>query len=380
MSAWRRMATLVIVASTPALAQAPRDTTAATGATRQLTAYYAVPEIPATSILGVASTTVTRPVTQKDFTSGLVNAIDQTGKVKQGFAMEGTLGLLAPFRVTLSQYQADALARFWSNVAVSLATTQASGDTSSTDVGWGVRAPIFDDGDALAKTAYTDRLAGALRECLPARPPAGVPGANEAPSPAFLAAKKASETQILACLDRAAQEIGKQAADTFWNVRRLVVGYAGSMRLGQSAITQRQLLGNRVWASGSMPLSVIMGSVPFGRAVQAIGYFDYWRRQRIDSVAAYSTMSYGGRLNAGSSRFNGFYEIVGEHRSGQPRGASSNGSSWSGGVEFLAAQGVWISTGLGKRALNLLKPNNTVVIANIRWGVAGKSFLAPQSQ
>lgn len=369
---------MVVAASATVMAQAPKDTSATTNASNQLTSFYAVPEIPATSILGVASTTVTRPVTQKDFTSGLVNAIDQTGKVKQGFALEGTLGLLAPFRVTLPQYQSDKLARFWSNVAVSLATTQASGDTSSTDVGWGVRAPLVDDGDALAKSEYTDRLAGALRECLPIRPPAGVPAANEQPSAAFLAAKKASETQVLACLDRATQAIGKQAADTFWNVRRLVVGYAGSMRLAQSTVTQRQLLGNRVWASGSMPLSVIMGGLPFGRAVQAIGYLDYWRRQRIDSVAAYSTMSFGGRLNAGTSRFNGFYELVGERRSGQPRGVSANGSSWSWGVEFLASQGVWISTGLGKRAQDLLKPNKTVVIANIRWGVAGKSYLAPK--
>ena len=371
------IAAFLALAAVPLHAQPPKDTSAASAAGNQLTSYYAVPEIPATTILGVASTTVTRPITQKDFTSGLVNAIDQSGKVKQGFAMEGTLGLLAPFRVTLSQYQKDPRARFWSNLAVSLATTQTSGDTSSTDVGWGVRAPIFDEGDALAKPEYTDQIAQALRQCLPSGPPMGVPRPGESPSAAFIAAKKASEAQTLGCLDRAASAIGKQAADTFWNVRRVVVGYAGSMRLGQSSITQRQLLGNRVWASASMPMSVVTGDLPFGRAVQAIGYIDYWRRQRVDSVASYSTLSFGGRLNAGSARFNGFYELVGEARYGQPRGVSGNTSTWSGGVEFLASPGVWISTGLGKRAQDVLKPNKTVVIANVRWGVANKSYLAP---
>ncbi len=378
MRAWSRAALLLVAMSAPLVAQPPKDTSATAAAGNQLTSYYAVPEIPATTILGVASTTVTRPVTQKDFTSGLLNAIDQVGRVKQGFAMEGTLGLLAPFRVSLRQYQSDVRARFWSNLALSLATTQTSGDTSSTDLGWGVRAPIFDEGDALAKPEYTDRLAGALRECLPSRPPIDVPRPGEAPSPAFVAAKKAADTQALACLDKAASAIGKEAADTFWNVRRLVVGYAGSMRLSQSVINNRQLLGNRVWLSGSMPLSVVTGDLPFGRAVQAIGHLDYWRRQRIDSTAAYSTLSYGGRLNAGSARFNGFYELVGERRSGQPRGASGTASSWSAGVEFLASQGVWISTGLGKRATELLKPDKTVMIANVRWGVASKSYLAPQ--
>lgn len=374
----RRMVLLIAASSAPAVAQSPKDTSATAAAGNQLTSYYAVPEIPATTILGVASSTVSRPVTQKDFTSGLVNAIDQTGKVKQGFAMEGTLGLLAPFRVSLNRYQSDLRARFWSNLAFSLATTQTSGDSSSTDLGWGVRAPIFDEGDALAKPEYTDRLAAALRQCLPSAPPMGVPRPGEAPTATFVAAKKAMDTQTLTCLDRAASAIGKEAADTFWNVRRLVIGYAGSARLAQSALTRKQLLGNRMWVSGSMPLSVVMGDLPFGRAVQAIGYLDFWRRQRIDSTAAYSTMSYGGRLNGGTARFNGFYELIGEHRSGQPRGASSNGSTWSAGVEFLASQGVWISTGLGKRAQDLLKPNRTVVIANIRWGIASKSYLTPQ--
>lgn len=350
----------------------------------ELTSYYTVPEMPATSILGVTPSSIVRPATQKDFASSLLNAIDQSGKVKQGFALETSLGLYSPFRVDLDTYQKSARARFVSNLAVSLATTQTSGDTSSTDLAWGIRAPLYDGGDALAKRELTDKLAAKLRTCLPGPTdaPVFIPGPGQSASSADSAKRAAAADKRLACLESVvktptAEEVSKQAADSNWNVVRAVAGYAGSMRLAQSIVTSRQQLGDRFWFSGSVPLSFAIGESSVGKMVQVIGYADYWHHRGIDTVAAYSTISYGGRLNIGSAKVNGFYELIGERRSDQPRSVSGSGSSWSSGIEFLASQGVWISTGFGKRAQDLLKPDKTVVIANIRWGVSQKTYLNP---
>jgi hypothetical protein len=168
--------------------------------------------------------------------------------------------------------------------------------------------------------------------------------------------------------------VGKLAADSLWNAPRIVFAYAGSVRMRQSNVVDRARLADRYWLVASAPVSWLTHLPGLG-STQLIGYIDYSHYRPIDTVKKYSAFKGGLRLNYGGPRANLFYELLGESRTGQPAAVPKTNSMWSLGLEFLAAEGVWISTGFGKRAEELLKPEKTVLIANIRWGVSSKAFL-----
>jgi len=361
-----------------------QETAAVDSSQRALAGYYVIPEIPATSLLGVAPASIARPSTTKDLATSMINGVDADGRVRQGLALEFSAGMAAPFRVPLSVYQGSARARFWSNLLVSFATARTAGDSGSTDLAWGLRAPIIDGGDPLAKPAYTQRLGRAMLKCAPKSPPNFIPP-NTGQSQAQLDSQSARLTELLdalnaaqaGCLSRAASEIGKQAAESLWNAPRLVLAYSGSLRLNESRFADRSRIADRVWLVGAMPLSRLAGPMPFAGSTQAIGYLDFTRTHAGDTIPAFTAWRFGARLNTGSSAVNLFGEFLWEGRSNPPPGLKSSARAWSGGVEVLAAEGVWISTGLGKRAEALLETDKAVFIANIRWGVASKTFLSP---
>src|SRR2546423_2334915 len=92
-----------------------------------LDAYYAIPEIPATSILAGAPLTITRPVTPKDFATALINGVDQDGKVRQSFALEVSVGLFRLLETSLAEYQSSWYNRGRPNTLLSIATSPSSG-------------------------------------------------------------------------------------------------------------------------------------------------------------------------------------------------------------------------------------------------------------
>jgi hypothetical protein len=351
-----------------------------------LTGYYAVPDIPAATMLDVSSSKVARPGSMKDLAVGLLNGIGADGRPKQGFAMEASSSLLRIFRVTLDQYQTSAVARMKARLAFSLAAVQSAGDSASTDIGWGVRLPLWDDGDVLADSAYTRALGSDLLSCAPAKPPADIPanagqsadelrrGADSAAA-ARRAADSTAHARQIACMHRLstvkaltddASALGRQAAADRWNVRRASLGYAASARIPRHAVSNYQYAADRLWLALAVPLE---------RAVQGVGYADVTHHHAFDTLAAFTSVAAGARVNVGSARANAFAELLGEAISGPA--SPKRSSAWSAGVEFLATEGVWISTGIGKRARDALQPEHTVVIANVRWGFAGKSFLDP---
>lgn len=363
----------------PAADSAPTKATeaaAAKASQQDLTGYYSVPEIPATTLLGATPASITRPSAAKDFASAILNGLDADGRVKQGLAIESSLGLFKMFNASLAEYQSDWRVRFFTNLSLSLASVRVAGDTGATDVSWGIRAQIYDRGDPLAQPKWTERLGEAMLKCSPDEPPGGIPPNTGQTQAQVDSAAKALEIEAnqIGCLENAAERIGKLAADSLWNAPRVIVAYAGSVRLRQSELAERAHLADRYWAVASVPLSTITGlsGLRFG---QLIGYLDYSHYRGIDTVKKHSAIRYGGRMNYGSAKANLFYELLGEARSDPPAGSKRNDSSWSLGVEFLAAEGVWISTGFGKRAEGLLKTDKTVLIANIRWGLSSKSLL-----
>jgi hypothetical protein len=356
----------------PGASSPSADSTAVNREQATLGGYFAVPEIPAVTFLDASSAKVTRPVTPRDFVAALVEAVDEDGRIQQGFALEGALSLLPAFRPTQEQYMRGGLPYVLANTLISIATVQSSGDTTDTDFGIGARAVLLDRGDPFRNREYTTRLGAALRSCRPGAPPENIPQPGQQPSEAQRVALeeelRARREVQLACLADVTDKLAREAAATNWNTPRVTIAYAARIRLEESKLSERTHTGDRYWAVASYPLA---------RAVQGIGYVDYTHHRRVDDVDAFDVLTYGGRINGGSATLNFFYEILGERRTDAPAAVRSQSSSWSAGIEFLATEGLWISTGFGERAQEALQPDRTVIIANIRWGLSRKAFLSP---
>jgi len=371
--------------ATPGAARAPSraDTLSAARAAvaaagPALTGFYPVPDVPAASLLNIAPSGISRPGSMKDLVVGLLNGVGGDGRAKQGFAIEASSALLRIFRVTLDQYQRSAAARMRARLSFSLATVQSAGDTASTDLAWGVRLPLWDQGDVLADSAFTRQLGAELLTCAPASPPSGVPvngGEPSGDSAQSAAADSSARAKQLACMHKlatvkelsgTASAMGQASAATRWNVRRAFVAYAGSGRFPRAAFTNYAYAADRVWLSAAFPL------LP---AVQAVGYADVTHHHAVAASSQYNSAAVGARLNVGSARVNGFAELLGEGAGGST--VPPRSTAWSAGMEFLAAQGLWISTGVGRRAADALSPAHTLVIATLHWSFAGKAFFDP---
>jgi hypothetical protein len=67
---------------------------------------YAVPEAPAFTFLGLNPSKVTRPISPRDLGVAVLQAVDSSGRVQQGFALSLTPWYYLPgFTIPLDQYQ-----------------------------------------------------------------------------------------------------------------------------------------------------------------------------------------------------------------------------------------------------------------------------------
>ena len=108
-----------------------------------------------------------------------------------------------------------------------------------------------------------------------------------------------------------------------------------------------------------------------------IGYLDYSHTRAANSRPSFDAWTYGGRLNAGRPRINFFHESLGRRRNAAPDEVRESSTAWSAGIEFLATNNVWISTGVGERFGELVEPDRVVLLANVRWGLSTKPWFEP---
>jgi hypothetical protein len=334
------------------------DSTALKGS-QEVASLYAIPENPAVTFLNASAARITQPVTPKAFLAALASGIDAQGHAHQGWGLEvSPFALIPAFHLTLAEYRSS-LPKYWlSNLQFSFAAVATSGDSSSTDLGYGVRATFYDAGDPLRDSATTNSLGELMLACAPSAPPTG-------PAPEPSEAERATQ---LACIDRKSDSLAQMFAHAHWNAARVMVAWAGGQRLKGSAQNQTGAIGNRVWA---------VGSYGFG-PMQLIGYAAFTSRPAIDTLSSYQAWSYGARVNVGSTTFNGFAELLGQSATKAPAGVPKSTSAWSAGIEFRVASGFWIETGFGERFQESPTPEHTVVLANIRWGTLSKPALDPR--
>jgi hypothetical protein len=333
-----------------AAAQAERNPNAESAAVKTAEG-FAVPESPAFTFLNFAPATVTRPNTPRDFVAALANGIDESGHVRQGISLEVTPAYLIPgLGVGLREYQRSFFKRLLSNAQLSVATVRASGDTAATDLGLGLRLTVLDNGDPMRDSAYVNQLGAAMLACPASTPPDFKPS--------------------LTCLGEAADKLRLPYLKSHWNSTRLTMAFATGLRFDQSQVSKTSPVGWNGWAALTAPL---------GTGGQMIGYFAFTHRPELSGVPKFSSVDFGGRVLVGSPTFNAFAELVGNSRFDTPVKTDNSTAAWSGGIEFKAAENLWLSTGFGTRFGDTTEPNRVIVLGNLRWGVSSRNRIRAES-
>ncbi len=162
------VAGILLIAS--CLAWTPRSAQGQAGVT-DVSRYpsQALPDAPAFTFLAVAPTSVSRPVSPRAFASSLINAIDSSGQVLQGIAIDVTPWTYIPgVSISLDEYQQSRAKYALANMQVSLATVRAGGESGNTNVGIGLRFSPWNRSDPMQDATFTNSLRNATRGCFEA--------------------------------------------------------------------------------------------------------------------------------------------------------------------------------------------------------------------
>lgn len=308
---------------------------------------YAIPESPAFTYLGVTPAEVSRPVAARAFGTSILDGISPSGEVKQGLALDVAPWTYLPgVSVTLSDYQTKRLSYILANAQLSLASARSAGDTADTDLAVGLRLTLLDRNDPMANRMFTDSLDRLMISC---EDTITFPRTDS-----VIAAEKA-------CLGKVNTQWREEwrREHATWNAPSLGLAFAGGWQFDQSLLKNSEWRGITGWATGGVPVgtfALLLGQV----------------RYDLDATGGGDGLSYGARAFTGTKTFNAFFEVVGDHR-----GEASGDVNWTSGLEFRAAENLWLSTGFGSRARPGTSDERTVLIADLRWNIADAPRFAP---
>lgn len=321
---------------------------------------YAVPKIPALEIISADPNTIARPTTAREFATSLYNAIDATGNVKQGLAFEIKPNYIFKEPIDLNNYQNNKMAYMLENTQISIATVATSGDSSSTDLSWGIRIVIFDKTDPMVNQAFTQAVAQQfLAEAAPENPDTS-DGDVEVGT-------------LASILNRYQLEF----AAAHWNDSWLMVAYAGGTRLSGSNITQGKIVGHRAWLAGGLKLG------HYGQ----LGYQASWSRElKTESTQYFNELGLSSRLTLqlGKPTINFYAEasyqplLNKDDFKNNPEVNVDKSFVWSSGFEFKVSNGLWATAGLGKDAERIAGQDNIQILSGLRLGFSDKQRLQPQ--
>lgn len=203
-----------LLAALPSLADEPdggggaADAGAAdAGTLAKEAAFPELPQSPAFDALGANPTDVMRPTAIRELGLDLATAVDSSGTLKPGFALElAPVWLATGGAVTLQQWRDSWPARLASWFSVSLATLAA--DDGGTGVAEGLRWVIHDGADPRFDAGLTACIDRALQKSFPdATAPAGQPPAHATPSPAGdVRLSSAANERLTACRKQSLQD------------------------------------------------------------------------------------------------------------------------------------------------------------------------------
>lgn len=315
---------------------------------------FAAPANPALEFISANSSDISRPSNIKQLAAGLISGIDGNGKVKQGLAIE-----VAPFsylqiKITPEDYRNNILKYMVYNTQVSMGTVAISGDSKSTDLGWGGRVTILDKSDPMANEEFISDFEDALDKLKPANP-------GDAPTAAQLTAYKDA---IDALKDKWLKE--------HWNAEWITIAYAGGSRLGESKLSKRGSLGHQILIAGGIPVK------EWGQ----MSFLAKWTNQQNNGLShKLEEMKIGQRFLIGGKSFNFFEEISfnpllnKKDFEGNNLVDTQKAFSWTVGIEFKVTDGVWVVTGLGENANRIVGAKGIQVTSGLRMGISDKSRL-----
>ena len=407
--------------------------------TAQLPAYN-IPDDPAFAFLGATPKKVANPGTLPKLGLAIADGIDVDGRVNTGLAISFLPSTIIRFSPTPERYR-NGTPVFWLyNTQVSLATIRVSGDTGSADLGYGFRT-ILRGPEPYTDPSFRDDIASLLDRCLfeagqvdsstlviqervgvraeavrnpnnptkVMKPTEGTPVSEDTLELTYLDSKgkpTRSEKVVVRkirngstitqdtvrawapgpnalngvvaadCANRRTAPLLKRWMDRHWNDATLALSFAAGMRFAQSSIRRTRSLGTGLWMLGGLPIRRTSGNGPASRITnigQIAGQIHY-ATAGASNVGERSAWDWGLRAMAGSARSNAFAELT---RAVKKRSRSARG--WSTGIEYMAAESIWLSVGVGDRFSEVTRNDKTFVFVNLKWGVARESELAPAS-
>lgn len=306
---------------------------------------YALPASPAFNFLGLAPTEVSQPTSARALLTDVVSAIDSSGRVRQGLAIDFAPWAVTPTTISLSEYQQNRWKYIYANTQASVATVKSSGDSASTDLALGLRATLFNAADPMGSPAFISSLdtrreteCGLLQDIQPGE-----------------------EADYDSCLRRVATEVRAEWLSTNWNKPALSVAAASGWSLEGGHPDSTGWRGAAAWLTAAFPL----GAGTWGQGLVQAGY-EY--REPGASGPSQHAFAFGARGLFGTESYNLYLEYtdaLGLSADGEP------GSRVSGGVEYRVAEGTWLSTGIGRGLEGAGSADRTFVIANVRYEIAG---------
>jgi hypothetical protein len=353
-----------------------RDGAASDGAStvRSLFEPFTVPESPAFTFLGTSPTPAATPTTPSRLALALASAFDSLGRLQQGLAFDVSPVRLAPrlFGFDLDKYQRNRLVYALTNTSISLGTARASGDTTATGVALGLRVTVLDDRDFIHDRGFTDAVSARTTTCqaAPGAAIAAIVDSMTHPGDTLQLAKRrdAQLDSVQACVERQVDTLNQawmKARSKQWNRSSLAFAAAVGWRVPQSVLAHTVPNGWSVWGTYAQPV---------GSSIALLGQAKY--DERPDSTGAQhpGTLTWTARAIAGAA----FVHVFGEldwrtvaHGTNEPVG---HGLVGSGGVEFRAADQLWIATGVGATYPMRDQPQRVVTLIGLRWRV----FSEPQ--
>ncbi|WP_108805093.1 hypothetical protein [Aquimarina sp. Aq107] len=321
----------------------------------EISTEFSIPAIPALELISSDATDISRPSNIKKLAASLYNGIDENGNIKQGLAIEVMPTEYLQINIAPDEYRNNRLKYILYNTQLSLGTIATSGDSTNTDLGWGIRFVIFDNSDPMTNQDFINEFEDLMSDCGPQSPTETV-----------------TDDEFKKCL----KEKEKPIADSFtkekWNASWMSIAYAGGTRLRGSEVSEGESIGHQVWLSGGFPL-------------KSWGQFSYlakWSEEYNDETAMMmKELEFGGKFLIGSKSYNLFAEaslkplLNKDDFESNVMVETDDFFSWTAGIEFKVSNGIWAVAGVGEDVNRIVGSDGIQLLSGLRMGISDKSRL-----
>jgi hypothetical protein len=174
----------------------------------------------------------------------------------------------------------------------------------------------------------------------------------------------------LECADLGKTRALKAWMNDHWNDATLAISAATGTRFDRSAVSRRASLGRSLWLVGAVPIrwtrSTTKGTERANLGQLAAQVQHVTIPGGVGGVDD-SLWEGGVRAMAGRSTINGFAEVS---RNLGKSDAREDRSAWAAGIEWMVAQSLWLSAGVGERYAELVDRNRDFTFLNLKWAIA----------